>query len=336
MATGTTLSLTQLTFANGSVLKSTDITGSTFNTTVSLPAIHAASLVDNLVFQDVIILPGSLSNGQVATLAPLGQSGTQRYIFNATTGNFTIGAGATLTIQPEARVVAVETNGTTFGIVVNGVLNVADAFLTHTGTNNSSTIAVGAGGRLTATNSQIAWSKVNLNSGGAADFQFDTFTTKLTINSGAGANIFNNDFSTNGANGVIAAGSSSATINFENNYWGSDPAAIPAMIQDNADNATLPTIDFSPNLTTPPFPFFNPTSLNLSTSGEGVSRTLTAAPGTGPATNFAVASGALPTGMALSSGGVLNGTPIAVGSYVFTVSADDFAPGVGNFVANQH
>ena len=96
---------------------------------------------------------------------------------------------------------------------------------------------------------------------------------------------------------MIAAGTSSATIDLTYNYWGTDPSAIPGMIQDHVDNASLPTIQFNPYLTIPPFPFFNPTSLHLGMAGVGNSQTLTAAPGTGPATNFIVSSGVLPEGM---------------------------------------
>src|SRR5262249_49335132 len=130
IASGSSFTFIQLYLHNGSLLKSGDIIGNAFNQTTFIPAIQAALLADNLVFNDVVIIPGSLSTGQVATLAPLGQSGTQRYVFNSTTGNFTIQAGASLNVAPSANVVAVETSGTAFGIVVNGVLNVADAYLT--------------------------------------------------------------------------------------------------------------------------------------------------------------------------------------------------------------
>jgi len=45
-----------------------------------------------------------------------------------------------------------------------------------------------------------------------------------------------------------------------------------------------------------------------------------------PSPTFAVASGSLPTGMTLSSAGVLSGTPTAAGTFTFTVSASN---GVG-------
>lgn len=59
--------------------------------------------------------------------------------------------------------------------------------------------------------------------------------------------------------------------------------------------------------------------------------TITATGGTG-ALSFAVTSGALPPGMSLSSGGVLDGTPTAAGAYNFTVTATDTLNISGNQV----
>src|SRR5665213_4080606 len=52
--------------------------------------------------------------------------------------------------------------------------------------------------------------------------------------------------------------------------------------------------------------------------------TLTAANGTAPYT-WTVTSGALPAGMALSTGGVISGTPTAFGTFAFTVTVTDSA-----------
>ncbi len=48
--------------------------------------------------------------------------------------------------------------------------------------------------------------------------------------------------------------------------------------------------------------------------------TITASGGTGPYT-YAVTAGSLPTGLSLSSGGLLTGTPVGVATYTFTVTA---------------
>ncbi len=66
----------------------------------------------------------------------------------------------------------------------------------------------------------------------------------------------------------------------------------------------------------------SPSSLPSVTVGVGYSQTITASGGTGPYT-FAVTSGSLPAGLALSSGGYLAGTPTAAGTSAFTVTAAD-------------
>jgi hypothetical protein len=64
----------------------------------------------------------------------------------------------------------------------------------------------------------------------------------------------------------------------------------------------------------------SPSSLPNSTVNASYSQTITASGGSAPYT-FAATSGNLPTGLMLSSGGVLSGTPTAGGSFTFTVTA---------------
>ena len=66
------------------------------------------------------------------------------------------------------------------------------------------------------------------------------------------------------------------------------------------------------------------TSLNSATANSAFSYTLASAGGSGTKT-WSVVSGSLPTGAALSTGGVLSGTVAATGSYPFTVRVTDGA-----------
>ncbi|MBI3765703.1 MAG: putative Ig domain-containing protein, partial [Ignavibacteriales bacterium] len=66
----------------------------------------------------------------------------------------------------------------------------------------------------------------------------------------------------------------------------------------------------------------NPASLPNGRINVAYSQTITASGGTGPY-SFTVTSGSLPTGLSLSLGGSLSGTPSAGGSYTFTVTATD-------------
>jgi len=66
----------------------------------------------------------------------------------------------------------------------------------------------------------------------------------------------------------------------------------------------------------------SPPSLPGGTDTVAYSQTITASGGSSPYT-FSVFSGALPTGLSLSSAGKLSGTPSAAGTYNFTVAASD-------------
>ncbi|MGD0059075.1 MAG: putative Ig domain-containing protein [Verrucomicrobiia bacterium] len=80
-------------------------------------------------------------------------------------------------------------------------------------------------------------------------------------------------------------------------------------------NVVCPTIILSPNGA-------NPTVLTGGTVGTTYSQTITASGGTGPY-SYADTLGTLPTGLSLSSAGVLSGTPTAAGQYNFKVTATD-------------
>ncbi len=83
-----------------------------------------------------------------------------------------------------------------------------------------------------------------------------------------------------------------------------------------SSNATL-TVGTSVSITTT-------SPLTDGTVGSAYSQTLAATGGTSPYT-WTTLSGTLPTGLALSSGGVLSGTPTAAGTFNFTVQVTDSA-----------
>jgi hypothetical protein len=66
----------------------------------------------------------------------------------------------------------------------------------------------------------------------------------------------------------------------------------------------------------------SPATLTAATAETAYSQTLTASGGTGTYT-YSVTAGALPAGVALSSAGVISGTPTTSGSFSFTVTAKD-------------
>src|SRR6202022_4054348 len=66
----------------------------------------------------------------------------------------------------------------------------------------------------------------------------------------------------------------------------------------------------------------NPATLPHGSGGIAYNATITASGSVGPYT-FAVASGALPPGLVLSSGGAITGTPTTAGTFSFTITATD-------------
>ena len=78
----------------------------------------------------------------------------------------------------------------------------------------------------------------------------------------------------------------------------------------------------------------NPATLPNGAIAAAYSQTLTASDGAAPY-NLAVTVGALPAGLTLSSGGVLSGTPMAGGTFNFTVTATDSSPFPGPFSGSR-
>ena len=75
----------------------------------------------------------------------------------------------------------------------------------------------------------------------------------------------------------------------------------------------------------------SPATLPTMTAGTAFSQTLTSTGGLAPYT-YALQSGVLPTGLTLSSGGVLSGTPTQRGGYTFSVRSTDSTSPTAQFV----
>ncbi len=73
-----------------------------------------------------------------------------------------------------------------------------------------------------------------------------------------------------------------------------------------------------------------PATLPAGTVASAYSQTITASGGTAPYT-YTITAGALPSGLTLSSAGVLSGTPTAGGSFAFTVRATDASAAPGPY-----
>ena len=80
----------------------------------------------------------------------------------------------------------------------------------------------------------------------------------------------------------------------------------------------------------PPTITVAPTTLPGGQAGTAYSQTITAAGGGAPY-SYAITAGAQPTGLTLSAGGVLSGTPTTGGTFTFTVTATDSSTGNGPY-----
>ena len=78
----------------------------------------------------------------------------------------------------------------------------------------------------------------------------------------------------------------------------------------------------------------SPTTLPSVTVFTAYSQTITANGGTAPYT-FAITSGALPTGLSLSSSGTLSGTSTASGTFNFTITTTDSSTGTGAYTGSR-
>jgi len=104
---------------------------------------------------------------------------------------------------------------------------------------------------------------------------------------------------------------------------GSYPVTVTATDTGSTGTGSPFTIAQNYTINVPaPIIMISPESLPNGTVGVGYSQTATASGGVA-AYGYAVTAGALPPGLALSSGGAIAGTPTAGGSYNFTLTATD-------------
>jgi outer membrane autotransporter protein len=143
-------------------------------------------------------------------------------------------------------------------------------------------------------------------SGGAAPYTYTMFTGVLP----AGLTL--------ASNGTIS-GTSAAVGTFTFKVVATDNSTGTGPFTSAPANVTL--IVDAPIIT------LAPSTLPGGTVNTAYSQTITATGGTAPYTTYTVIAGTLPTGITLSSGGVLSGTPTQAGSFNITVTATDSTAG---------
>ncbi len=150
--------------------------------------------------------------------------------------------------------------------------------------------------------------------------QGTAYSATIATSGGTGADTFNVTSGTlptgltlNSITGVI-----SGTPTVKSNGAGS----ITVTATDSTGATAAETYSFSINQPISLTP--TTTALPSSYINESYNQTITASGGTGTIT-FSVPANTLPTGLTLSTGGVISGTPTAVGTFPFTVTATDTA-----------
>ncbi len=224
---------------------------------------------NNASFNAIEIEAGSVPSGQTLALNVIGTATTANLVY-VIAGAFTVSGGGSMTVAPNVAVQIganqslSDSGSLSFGlgdsvtyesvygsntvIAVGGALTAYGTSFSSTG-GNTSQLNANSGGQMTLTYSSISVSALNLNSGSTDTMSGNVLSTVFTINSYTTLNVTSNDFTNIAANGVVAAGDSTATIQLASNYWGSSNAAtIEAKIVDHTTHSNLPSINFQPFL----------------------------------------------------------------------------------------
>jgi len=178
-----------------------------------------------------------------------------------------------------------------------------------TAANTPIPLGIGEWGRAGG-NSFPAWSSVVAwSSSGGTGHVRDFFAARLTANK-ANAPIIWFELNPGGPNWLHVPG-----VN------GEDQTGILAELAACVDNLAPQAAGTTVTVTT--------TSLPNAALGVFYSQALQVTGGSAPYT-WATLTGTLPTGLSLSSGGVISGTPTVAGTYTFTVKATDAGANIGN------
>jgi hypothetical protein len=162
---------------------------------------------------------------------------------------------------------------------------------------------------LTAGRAGVAYSKSLSVSGGQSPYSFSTVLASGALSGGL-------SLSSTGA----VSGTPTAVGSFAFTVTGTDSSTATAI---PFTSSTITLVIAAPVVA------LGPTSLPGAISGTAYSQTVTASGGTAPYT-YSVSAGALPAGLSLNAAtGVVSGTPGAVNSYSFTVTAADSTTGTG-------
>ncbi|MFV8668357.1 putative Ig domain-containing protein [Ralstonia pseudosolanacearum] len=136
--------------------------------------------------------------------------------------------------------------------------------------------------------------------------------------------------STAASHGTATASGTSITYTPTASYSGTDTFAYTASNAGGTSAAATVTITVSSATVS-----YAPASPAAGTVGTAYSQSVASASGATSPYTYALASGSLPPGLTLSTGGTLSGTPTSAGTFSFTVTATDSSTGTGPFSATS-
>ena len=249
----------------------------------------------------ISVAPGALPAAAVATAYSQQLSasgGVGPYAYTVSSGSLPAG----LTLSSSGLLSGTSTAAGSFTVSVQA----ADAHL-FTGTQ-SYTLAVSSANisltpaTLPNATAEAAYSVPLVVTGGTAPYTFSVASGTLPAG-----------LSLNAATGVLSG---------TTNVAGSVPVSIKVTDSSTGVGAPFSTTNSYTLSVAAPVISMTPATLPAAIVATAYSRQLTASGGVGPYA-YTVSSGSLPAGLALSSSGLLSGTPTAAGSFTLTVQAED-------------
>ncbi len=243
------------------------------------------------------------------------------------TGFFDPGAGYTNRISAAVNGGGVTVNNVTFTSPTSVTLNISisagatTSARTVTITNPDGQIATSATGILTISPSScptITLSPSSLSSGSVGS----SYNQSITASGGTAPYTY-----------AVTSGSLPSGVSLSGGGLLSGTPAINGTfnftVTATDDSSCTGNRAYSLTITGCPAITLAPTSLPGGNVGTAYNQTITSSGGTSPYTH-AVTSGSLPSGLSLSSGGAITGTPTTQGNYSFTVTATDATSCTGN------
>ncbi len=334
---GTSVTITGTNLASATAVKFGGTTATvTANTATAITATspaHAAGTVDITVTTGSGTSATSASDQFTYTAAPPVANAVSATVAHGSSSpitlNITGGAATSVAVSTAASHGTATASGTTITYTPTASYSGPDSFA-YTATNGAGTSSP-ATVTITVSSATVSYSPASPSAAmvGAAYSQ-----------SLAGASGGTSPYAYSLASGSLPAGltlSSAGTLSGTARAGGNFNFTVTATDSSTGTgpfNATSGPLTLAVNL---PAIAFSPAGPGLpsATVGTSYSQSITASGGTSPYT-YALASGSLPAGLTLSSGGTLSGTPTASGTFLFMVRATDSSTGTGPYTNNTN